>query len=38
MELFLEELYGLDYKNHIGEKNTSNNLELKEKMHNVPEI
>jgi hypothetical protein len=36
MESFLEELYGLDYRNH--EKNTENNLDLKEKMHNVPEI
>ena len=36
MESFLEELYGLDYNNHV--KNTSNNLELNEKMHNIPEI
>lgn len=39
MEAFLKELYGSDYRNKIEDsKNTNSKLDLKEKMHNVPEI
>jgi hypothetical protein len=38
MEMFLKELYTSDYRNQIEEEKQKTDLDLKEKMHNVPEI
>ena len=39
MELFLKELYTCDQRNNqIEEQKQKNDLDLKEKMHNIPEI
>ena len=36
--MFLKELYTSDYRNQIEEDNQKTDLDLKEKMHNIPEI